>query len=191
MAPSATGALALVGLAAVVILVAVLSWWPQRDVGQPVPLAVGSPLTPTTSVRAGPIVVSVVGQVNRPGLVTMAPGARVADAVRAAGDAVPGADLRSVNLARRVRDGEQVLIGLPAPAQQPPSGQPGADGSKIDLNTATVAALDELPGVGKVTATRIIDWRDKHGGFREVDQLREVPGIGDARLATLRELVTV
>jgi competence protein ComEA len=194
--PGPVAATALAGLAAVVIFVAVLAWWPTRGVESvPVLAAVSAPVVATPSVPAistSEVVVSVVGRVGRPGLVTLAPGGRVADAVRAAGDLLPDTDLRSVNLARRLRDGEQVLVGVPGgenPADVAESGH--GPTAKINLNTATAEKLDELPGIGKVTATRIVQWRDKHGGFRTVDQLREIEGIGATRLGKLRDLVTV
>jgi len=138
------------------------------------------------------IVVSVVGRVTSPGLVTLPDGARVADALRAAGGPVPDADLAALNLARKLADGEQIYVGVPAPpgAEQAPavSGAP-AVADKVDLNTATIAALDTLPGVGPVTAQRIIDWRTEHGRFDGVEQLREIDGIGPSRFARLKDLV--
>jgi competence protein ComEA len=140
------------------------------------------------------IVVSVVGLVVRPGLVTLPEGARVADAVREAGGPVAGADLSGLNIARRVADGEQIYVGVPAPAERQPAGtglDPSSNGGKIDLNSASIAQLDTLPGVGQVTAQRIVDWRTKHGRFTRVEQLREVDGIGPARYAQLKDLVMV
>lgn len=137
----------------------------------------------------GPLVVSVVGKVGAPGLVTLPAGARAADAVRAAGGALPGTDLTGVNLARRLADGEQIVVGgPPAPAAAGPSGAPGG---KVNLNTATVDELDGLSGVGAVTAKRIIDWRTQHGGFTAVEQLREIDGIGETKFSRLRDQVTV
>ena len=105
------------------------------------------------------------------------------------GGALPGTDLSALNLARRLVDGEQLHVGVPAPPQAAiqPTGQPGP----VDLNSATLAQLDALPGVGAVTAQRILDWRAGHGRFTKVDQLREVDGIGPARLKSLRDLVVV
>ncbi|WP_142390036.1 ComEA family DNA-binding protein, partial [Mycobacterium sp. shizuoka-1] len=157
-----------------------------------------------------PVVVSVVGLVAKPGLVTLAPDARIADAVAAAGGAIEGAATLGLNLARHLTDGEQVVVGIGTPAGQPPvlgssvtggppgapaapatSGAPGAPEQPVDLNTATVEQLDALPGVGPVTAAAIVAWRDAHGKFGSVDQLGEVDGIGPARLAKLRALVRV
>lgn len=141
------------------------------------------------------MVVSVSGRVARPGLVHVPEGARVADVIAAAGGALPGVDLAGLNLARRVGDGEQVAVGIPA-APDAGGGQatgagPAAPAAKVDLNTATVAQLDALPGVGPVTAQHILDWRTRNGRFATVEQLREVDGIGEHRFQQLRELVTV
>lgn len=140
----------------------------------------------------GPIVVSVVGKVAAPGLVSVPAGSRVADAVRAAGGAAAGVDVSAVNLARKLVDGEQVYVGVPPPPGAQQGDQAGATpGGRIDLNTATPQQLDALPGIGEVTAQRIIDWRTRHGGFRSVEQLREVDGIGETRFSRLREQVVV
>jgi competence protein ComEA len=144
---------------------------------------------------SGQIVVSVVGKVARPGLVSLPEGSRVADAVQAAGGAEPGTDVAGLNLARRLSDGEQIAVGVPAAV--PPAAPGSADApasaptDKVDLNTATVAQLDTLPGVGPVTAQRIVEWRTQHGRFTRVDQLREVDGIGDSRFDRLKGLVRV
>lgn len=157
------------------------------------------------------MVVSVVGLVNTPGLVTLTAGDRIADALEAAGGAVDGADLVGLNLARRVVDGEQIIVGLAAPpgspspmgssvssATPPEQADPAAastaaaaPSAPVDLNTATPADLDALPGVGPVTAAAIIAWREANGKFTSVDQLSEVDGIGPARLDKLRDLVDV
>ena len=147
---------------------------------------------------AGPLPpppVAVAGKVRRPGLVRVAPGSRVADVLEAAGGPLPDADLSGVNLARKVGDGEQVAIGVPpAPdAGSVPATGGGGSGpaGPLDLNAATVEQLDGLPGVGPVTAQRIVEWRTRNGRFATVDQLREVEGIGERRLGQLRELVRV
>ncbi|OZD61336.1 hypothetical protein CH272_04930 [Rhodococcus sp. 05-340-1] len=157
------------------------------------------------------LVVSVVGLVTRPGLVRLQPGSRVADAVAAAGGAVEGADLLALNMAARVADGDQIVVGVVPPEAAPPvssttsevgtstggsdgapSGVGGAaPGGTVDLNAATVAELDALPGVGPVTATSIVAWRETNGRFATVDQLSEVDGIGPGRLAKIRDLVHV
>ncbi|MBF6068268.1 helix-hairpin-helix domain-containing protein [Nocardia farcinica] len=173
--------------------------------------APGSVPVPETPPATGELVVSVVGLVHRGGLVRLPAGARVADAIAAAGGPRDGADLTGLNLAQRVQDGDQILVGAAAPTGDGPrlgsatisaGGAGGAAGTttgapvpgtagKIDLNTATEAQLDALPGVGPVTARAILAWRTANGRFTAVDQLAEVDGIGPARLARLRELVTV
>lgn len=150
------------------------------------------------------LVVHVVGQVVEPGLVRLAAGSRVADAVEAAGGATPEADLSRVNLARAVVDGEQVVLPLPGePVVAAPapvaggapgpgsSGAGGPGGAPVDLNTADLSGLDGLPGIGPVLAQRILDWRTENGRFVSVDELGEVTGIGDKLLSRLRDSVTV
>ncbi|WP_344064663.1 ComEA family DNA-binding protein [Terrabacter lapilli] len=150
------------------------------------------------------VVVHVVGQVNRPGLVRLRPGARVADAISAAGGARPGADLSVLNLARLVQDGEQLRVPRPGEAPVAGAGAPGGgagaasgpgtssgSGGPVSLNTADAASLDALPGVGPVLAQRIVDWRTEHGRFTSVDELGEVSGIGDKLMAQLRPKVTL
>ena len=138
------------------------------------------------------MVVAVAGKVRRPGLVRLPIGSRVDDALRAAGGVVAGTDPGLLNLARLLVDGEQVLVGVAAaPGSGPaPSAAPTA-GGKVNLNTATVADLDTLPGIGPVLAQHVVDWRTKHGRFASIDQLREVPGIGEAKYASLRDKVQV
>jgi competence protein ComEA len=158
-----------------------------------VPAASSSPAASpeTAQPSSSPLVVSVVGKIRNPGLVTLPAGARVADALRAAGGAEPGVDLDSLNLARHLVDGEQIAVGVPvAPAAGEP-GQAGAAPAKVDLNSASADQLDTLPGVGEVTAKRIIDWRTQHGRFSTVEQLRDVDGIGDSKFAKLRDQVAV
>jgi competence protein ComEA len=183
-------------LAAVALLACVIAGWsawrarPRSQPLEPIVVATGAPAAGLVTPSPSPIelVVAVGGKVRRPGLVRLRPGARVADAVRAAGGILPGTELGALNLARKVVDGELVLVGTVA-AEQP---APGATaGSPVNLNTATVAELDALPGVGPVLAQRIVDHRRDHGAFTSVDQLREVDGIGDAKFGQLRDRVTV
>ena len=134
------------------------------------------------------LLVHVVGAVRRPGLYRVPPESRIADAVRRAGGAAPSADLALINLAAPVADGTQVVVPSRAPANASGAGTGPAPGP-VHLNTATVEELDELPGVGPVTAQKIVDYREKHGAFASVDELDAVPGIGPARLEELRELV--
>nr|WP_037857285.1 ComEA family DNA-binding protein [Streptomyces sp. NRRL F-5065] len=137
------------------------------------------------------IVVDVGGKVRRPGVHKLPPGSRVADALRAAGGVRPGTDTDALNRARFLVDGEQIVVGAPGPAPGPDGSVPGtgAPAGLISLNTATAEQLDTLPGVGPVLARHIIDYRTRHGGFRSVDELREVNGIGERRFADLRDLV--
>jgi competence protein ComEA len=168
----------------------------------------GQPLNADT----GQVLVHVVGRVRHPGVVSLPAGARVQQAINAAGGARRDADLARVNLARPVMDGEQVVVPRPgepagpiadpvggAQAGSPRPGTSGASsasgrngtapGQPVDINTATFAELDTLPGVGPVLAQRILDWRAQNGRFTSVEELGEVSGIGDAVLARLRPLV--
>ena len=124
-------------------------------------------------------------------MVTLPGGSRVTDAVQAAGGVRKGAALGPLNLARKIIDGEQIVVGSPARAswRRPPRSIPPT--AVIDLNTATPEQLEQLPGVGEVLARRIVEYRDKNGGFRNVEQLREVSGIGDRKYAEMREKVRV
>jgi competence protein ComEA len=176
---------------------------------QTLPRAEPDPPAGTASPSAGTagpsdrVAVHVAGKVRRPGLVRLPAGSRVHDAIRAAGGVAPGADLDAVNLARKLTDGEQIRVPapgdpvLPAPGAPTSPGSPGAPGdpavtpaAPLDLNTATLEQLDTLPGVGEVTAGRIIAYRAAHP-FTAVDELLEVPGIGQRRFEQLKDLVTV
>ncbi|HET7276619.1 MAG TPA: ComEA family DNA-binding protein [Dermatophilaceae bacterium] len=137
-----------------------------------------------------------VGQVRRPGVVSLAAGSRVGEAIKVAGGALPGADLAAVNLARLVVDGEQIRVPKPGEVVGQAPGAPagasgGLAGGLVNLNTADLTTLDTLPGVGPVLAQRILDWRAEHGRFSRVDELGEVSGIGDKLLAQLTPKVTV
>ncbi|MFF8836796.1 helix-hairpin-helix domain-containing protein [Streptomyces sp. NPDC015130] len=153
----------------------------------------GSERAPVPGAGGAEVVVDVGGKVRRPGVLTLPGGSRVADALRAAGGAEPGADLTGINRARVLMDGEQVLVGLPGvpvggsgPGGGAGGGGPGAP---LSLNAATVEQLDTLPGVGPVLARHIVDHRTEQGGFRSVAELREVNGIGERRFADLEPLV--
>ena len=134
------------------------------------------------------LVVHVVGSVRRAGLFRLREGARVADALARAGGPTRRADLSAVNLAAPLVDGQQVVVPRRGAAGTT-AGAPGS-GAKVSLAVATVEQLDELPGIGPVTAQKIVDWRSTHGPFRSVDDLDDVPGIGPARIEQLRDLVT-
>lgn len=129
------------------------------------------------------LVVHVAGAVKHPGLVRLRDGDRAGDAVAAAGGPSNHADLNAINLAMRLADGQQVIV--PARNGAALVGGTGATGP-VSLSSATAAQLDELEGVGPGLAQKIIDYRTQHGGFRSVDELAEVPGIGEKRLESLR-----
>jgi competence protein ComEA len=143
----------------------------------------------------GRVFVHVAGDVRKPGVYTLHAGARVADAVERAGGARPSADLSAVNLASKLEDGRQVLVprrvGGGVAAAAPGATTPGAPAQPLDLNTATLEQLDTLDGVGPVTAQKIIDYRTQHGGFGSIDELGQISGIGEKRLAALRDHVRV
>jgi len=150
------------------------------------------------STSATRLVVDVAGKVRRPGIVELPAGSRVIDALEAAGGARRGAKLSALNLARLLVDGEQLLVGVRAAATAPPAppagsplGSASTPTAPINLNTATQADLESLPGIGPVTALAILAWRDENGLFTSVDELLEVSGIGDATLADVRAFVTV
>ena len=208
--PGRTGAMALAAIAVLAVLITVFTV--VRSHPAPVVSAKLPPVEPVSSTAASPakpadrsVVVSVVGLVHQPGLVTLAPQARIADAVSAAGGLLAGADTFGLNLARHVDDGEQIVVGIAAPAGHPAAlgssagGRPAAPAGSatpkpsgpVDLNTGTVEQFDALPGVGPVMAAAIVAWRAANGKFTSVDQLAEVDGIGPARLERLRPLVRV
>lgn len=224
--PGRAGMIALGSVAALAVLVTVFTL--LREDSAPVSSAKLPPVTTadadhgsirpqpsTTAADDGPVIVSVVGLVDKPGLVTLTPGARVADALEAAGGTVAKADTTGLNMARKLADGEQVLVGIAAAPGAPAAlgssvtgglsaapAQPGSSGTAakpadsdpgvpVNLNTAGPDELDKLPGIGPVTASAIIAWREANGAFTSVDQLAEVDGIGTARLARVRDLVRV
>lgn len=145
----------------------------------------------SASVESAPaeIYVHVLGAVEHPGLYVLRTDSRVVNALAAAGGSTDAADLVGVNLARRVEDGEQILVPVVG-AVADPSAPPSGDGT-IDLNTADQAALEELPGIGPALAERIVAWREENGRFRTVDDLLAVPGIGEKVLEGLRDGVRV
>jgi competence protein ComEA len=159
------------------------------DAGAAQPPQPAAALAPVSATEVPRVVVHVVGAVRRPGLYRLRDGARVADAVSHAGGATRRADLSGVNLAAPLADGAQVIVPRRVPVVGGAVPSEAAPGGKVSLATATVEQLDEVPGIGPVTAERIVDWRTTHGPFRTVDDLDQVPGIGPARTEQLRELV--
>lgn len=141
--------------------------------------------------EAGGVVVHVVGEVDAPGVVELGPGARVAEAVEAAGGATREADLGALNLARTVEDGEQIVVPREGEAEDGASASPTTTDPRLDLNAADAAALESLPGIGPVLAERILAWRTEHGRFSSVAELQEVTGIGPSLFGRLESLVRV
>ncbi len=150
----------------------------------------GTPL-PVSAAEGAPetVVVHVAGKVERPGIVELPAGSRVVDAVEAAGGADGGADLSALNLARVLVDGEQVAVGIEPAAEPGPAGD--AAEPVVNINTATAAELESLPGIGPVLAANIVAWRDEHGRFTVIEELQEVSGIGPAKFTALVEQVTL
>jgi competence protein ComEA len=150
------------------------------------------PAASATGTEGGQVTVHVAGAVQHPGVYRLRRGERVDDAVRRAGGPARRADLSAVNLAAVVEDGRQVLVPTRAPAGSAPGTTSGsATPAKVNLNTATPEQLDTLAGVGPATAAKILAFREQHGGFGSVEELGDVPGIGEVRLEALRDLVTV
>ena len=163
--------------------------------------AAAKPAAPGAPAPAGaPVWVHVAGEVRRPGVYRVPRGARVHEAVQLAGGLTSRAEQTGVNLVARVTDGQQVIVprrgAVPVAAGGTGSGAAGASGSgaapgaKVSLATATVEQLDGIDGIGPTLAKRIVEYRDQHGGFRSVDELRQVDGIGEKRFQSLREAVT-
>lgn len=177
-----------------VVLSAAVGWGILRGQAAPIdsiPIDDGTGEV-SVSETAG-LYVHVLGEVTHPGLYILDPDARLVDALAAAGGTLDTAELRAVNLARPLSDGEQIIV--PAQGTEPEGddgtgGAVGADG-KIDLNSADQTALETLPRIGPALAQRILDWREENGRFRSVDDLLAVPGIGEKLLAGIREKVRV
>jgi competence protein ComEA len=159
----------------------------------------GGPGPATAPSASGTVVVDVAGRVRRPGIATLPLGARVVDALEAAGGPRRGVRLGALNLARVLTDGEQIVVGVPAPpgvaasAASAPTSAPGAAAAvpMVNINTAGQAELEQLPGIGPVTAQAILAFRSERGTFSSVDELLEVSGIGDATLADMAPYVTL
>ncbi len=168
---------------------------PAGGLATPAAPVASAPSSPEVAVTDGKVTVDVAGKVRRPGIAVLDAGSRVVDAIKAAGGARPGVDLTTLNLARLLVDGEQIVVGVAAPTGVAGAAAPippgATTGPLVNLNTADQTLLETLPDVGPVTAEAIIAWRTEHGGFTAVDELLEVDGIGDATLATLTPHVTV
>jgi competence protein ComEA len=185
-----------VAYATVAIVIALLGARYLKASAAPPRAAAPAPRLSAEPARGATVLVHVAGAVRRPGVYRLRPGSRIDDAITRAGGPGRRADLSAVNLAAKVEDGRQVLVPERAPrgggggAAAAP-GSPAAPGQPLDLNTATVEQLDTLPGVGPATAERIVGYREERGGFGNVEELGQVPGIGEKRLADLREQVRV
>lgn len=190
--------------AACAVLVALLGWRALRAEPGGASASAASPGSATRPgaavVRQAPAerpLVHVVGAVRRPGVYRLSPGQRVQDAIRRAGGAGRGADLQAINLAAKVADATQVVVprrgaavaGAPAATAGAPAA--GAASAPVNLNSATAEQLDTLDGVGPATAQKILEFRRQHGGFRSVDDLAQVSGIGPKRLEALRSQVSM
>lgn len=210
-----------VAVAALIVTVAMAvgAWWVLRSAPDPQPVGLtsqrslppsanapagtGAPSVPTTggapapTQTSGKLIVDVAGKVRRPGIVELPAGARVVDALNAAGGARPGIDTAALNLARPLLDGEQIVVGLTIPTVGvsigPTTGTSTTSSAiaPVNLNTATQAELETLPGIGPVTAQAILAWRTDNSAFTSVDELLEVSGIGDATLADIEPYVYV
>ncbi|MGC0363347.1 competence protein ComEA [Rhodococcus sp. 27YEA15] len=212
--PNRTGVIALMVVAVVAVAIGLFAvWWDSPTVQSvpPIPVPTNVAVIDTSGAAAPSsvpvaaierVVVSVVGWVVTPGLVDLPAGSRVADALGAAGGVLDGGDTIALNLAQKLTDGDQIVVGrigeMPSSStggEATPSsaGAPtgGTAGGLVNLNTATEQELDGLPGVGPVTAGAIVAWRSANGKFTDVEQLGEIDGIGPARLAKLRTLVSV
>lgn len=164
-----------------VLVLAVFAW-----THRPVPVTTQQTLSSGVSLEspslATEIVVDVEGEVNRPGLVHLPVGSRMADAISAAQGIKPGVDSTTINLAARLEDGQLIIVGQP-------SQNASLQDDRVSLNQGTVADFDSLPGVGPVLAARIVSYREQHTHFSSIDQLQEVPGIGPKVFANLKPLI--
>ena len=174
----------LVGLGVILLFALLFAGWLFFSAA-PAQVSVGSrpeisSVAPVVAPLPTEIVVDVSGKVRHPGVYHLATGARAEDALMAAGGALPGVDLSSVNQAEILVDGTQLLVGITASV---------GGGGVLSLNHASATELDSLPGVGPVLAGRIVSWRKAHGRFTSIEQLRDVGGVGDAKFADLKSLI--
>jgi competence protein ComEA len=179
---------------ALLVLTLLAAWYLARSrptaSASPPPVATISIRPPSTATAR--VIVDVAGAVKRPGVYRMSASDRVEDALKEAGGPTGSADLSQINRAAKVEDGRQILVPARASrAPASPAATPALPDQPVNLNTATLEQLDTLDGVGPTTAQKILDYRKAHGGFGSVDELDEIPGIGEKRLAALREHVRV
>lgn len=187
--PGKPGLRVLLAVGALAVAVAAFLVWRAQPKPQPLPAPV--PVTPASPSPTAQVTVHVAGKIRKPGVYLLPSGARVTDAVTAAGGLTRGASIGALNLARRLIDGEQIVVGArTTPAGQGPSVVDPA-GALIDLNTATPEQLEQLPGVGEVLAGRIVEYRTSRGGFTSIDQLRDVSGIGTSRFEEIKPKVRI
>ena len=183
--PSALTPIAKIIVGAIAVITFLVWLNRPQSLAQPTVVASGIPIGVTATTQPNPtgqIVVDVEGLVARPGLQTLPANSRVADAIEAAGGFSTPESAGSINLAKRISDGELIVVGTIATAPQD---------TRVNLNTATDAELDSLPGVGPVMAGRIVAWRDSHQQFHAIEELQEVPGIGPKVFANLKDLVRI
>lgn len=189
--------IALYGLAVLALMVLAAWYLGQGDGAAAAPAPAAAPIAVEESRDGGALVVHVAGAVRQPGVYRMRAGSRVDEAVTRAGGPRRRADLSALNLAAELEDGRQVLVPLRAPAlaaagadgAAPPGTAPATPAVPLNLNTATPEQLDELDGIGPATAEQIVAYREAHDGFGSIEELDQVPGIGETRLASLRDQV--
>ncbi len=174
-------------LGAVLVGAAVVGLWFGVRRGAPPPVPAMAPAPASTAATPPTATVHVTGAVVEPGLVVVPEGSRVADVIAAAGGSTGSADLGAINLAQTVADGDRVHIPNVGERIEQPTAEPGG----VDLNRASAVELETLDGVGPVLARRIVEWRDAHGPFATVEDLLDVPGIGEAKLAGMRDGIAV
>ncbi|WP_327584437.1 ComEA family DNA-binding protein [Nonomuraea sp. NBC_00507] len=189
MDPGKPGLRVLLAVGALAVAVAGFFVW--RSQPTPEPLPPPTPISSSTPSPTAKVTVHVAGKIRKPGVYLLPAGARVADAVTVAGGVARGASTGSLNLARRLIDGEQIVVGTPAGPAAPGSAVSDPAATVLDLNSATTEQLEQLPGVGEVLAARITEFRDSHGGFTSVEQLREVSGIGPRKFDEIKPKVRV
>ncbi|WP_246075032.1 ComEA family DNA-binding protein [Nonomuraea terrae] len=187
--PGRPGLRVLLAIGVLAAAVAAFLVWQAQP--RPQPLPPPTPIVPATPSPTAKVTVHVAGKIRKPGVYLLPSGARVTDAIAAAGGVSRGASIGGLNLARRLIDGEQIVVGA---KQQPAApGSPVVDPAStvLDLNSATAEQLEQLPGVGEVLAARIVEFRTSRGGFTAVDQLREVSGIGPKTFEEIKPKVRI